>query len=131
MNVNSYEIDYTVPLWTPAMIASAGGVAANLPQTYSAIATAQGSNAAFSWDSWNNNGSASSRDGQAMDQLLAAPSLLRDMGRTDSALVQAETNALAYRQSKITSETAKGAATAGSTWFQYHQTTNNPPYKAN
>ncbi|MFX4087980.1 hypothetical protein ACKU27_23095 [Sphingobium yanoikuyae] len=131
MNINSYEIDYTVPLWTPAMISSAGGVAANLPQTYSAIATAQGSNAAFSWDSWNNNGSASSRDGQAMDQLLAAPSLLRDMGRTDSALVQAETNALAYRQSKIDSETAKGAATAGSTWFQYHQTTNNPPYKAN
>lgn len=129
MNINSYEIDYTVPLWTPAMIASAGGVAASLPQTYSAIVTAQGSNAAFSWDSWNNNGTASLRDGQAMDQLLAAPSLILDMGRTDSALVQAETNALAYRQSKIDSETAKGAATAGSTWFQYHQTTNNPPYK--
>ena len=129
MTINSYEIDYTVPVWTPAMISAAGGNVTNLPKTYSAIITQQGADAAFSWDSWNNNGNPSSRDGQSMDQLLAGPSLLRDMGRTDSALVTAETNALAYRQSKIDSETAKGALTAGNGWFGYHQTTNNPPFK--
>ncbi|MCC4257014.1 hypothetical protein [Sphingobium lactosutens] len=129
MEINSYEIDYTVPLWTPAMISAAGRNVASLPKTYGAIITQQGSNKAFSWDVWNNNGNQSSRDGQSMDQLLAGASLLRDMGRTDSALVTAETNSLAFRQSKIDSETAKGAQTAGSTWFQYHQTTNNPPFK--
>jgi hypothetical protein len=51
------------------------------------------------------------------------------MGRTASDLVAAETAALAYRQSKIDSETAKGAQDAGRTWFQYNQTTNNPPFK--
>lgn len=125
MQVNSYEIDYTLPLWTPAMIAAAGGNVSALPQTYAALATSQGANKAPSWDQWTGGG----RDGQSMDQLLAGPSLLRDMGRSESALVQAETTALAYRKSKIDSETAKGPQTAGSGWFQFHQTTNNPPFK--
>lgn len=125
MQVNSVDIEYTMPLWTPQMIATAGGNVSVLPQTYAAVATAQGSDRAPSWDAW----SGGSRDGQAMDQLLAGPSLLRDMGRTDGDLITAETTALAYRQSKIDSETAKGAQAAGSGWFYYHQTTNNPPRK--
>ncbi|WP_140419334.1 hypothetical protein [Sphingobium sp. Z007] len=125
MEVNSVDIEYTLPLWTPQMIAAAGGNVSALPQTYAAVATAQGSSKAPNWDTW----SGGSRDGQAMDQLLAGPSLLLDMGRTDSALVTAETTALGYRQSKIDSEIAKGAQNAGSGWFYYHQTTNNPPRK--
>ena len=125
MQVNSVDIEYTLPLWTPQMISAAGGNVSALPQTYAAVATAQGNSKAPSWDAW----SGGSRDGQAMDQLLAGPSLLRDMGRTDSDLIAAETTALGYRQSKIDSETAKGAQNAGSGWFYYHQTTNNPPRK--
>ena len=129
MLVNAIDIDYNTPIWTNAQISAAGGNVANLPKTYAAIATAQGANKAPSWDTWKSGSTVNGRDGQAMDQLLAGPSLLLDMGRTDPALTQAETAALGYRQSKITSETAKGANEAGSTWFQYLQTTNNPPYK--
>jgi hypothetical protein len=125
MRVNSYEIDYTIPLWTPSMISQAGGNAANLPQTFAALATAQGANAAPSWDTWTGGG----RDGQSMDQLLAGPHLLLDMGRTDSALTTAATTSDGYFQSKLASETAKGAQTAGSGWFQFHQATNNKPFK--
>lgn len=124
MLVNAIDIDYNTPLWTPAQISAAGGVAANLPQTYAAIAAAQ-TVKATSWDSWSGGG----RDGQAMDQILAGPSLLLDMGRNNPDLIQAETAALAYRQQKLDSETAKGAATAGSGWFQFLQATNNPPFK--
>ncbi|MGA1849482.1 hypothetical protein VH570_01425 [Sphingobium sp. HT1-2] len=125
MQVNSYEIDYTIPLWTPAMISAAGGNAANLPQTFAALATAQGANKAPSWDAWTGGG----RDGQSMDQLLAGPHLLLDMGRTDPALTTAATTSDGYFQSKLASETAKGAQTAGSGWFQFHQATNNKPFK--
>ncbi|WP_449471636.1 hypothetical protein [Sphingobium chungangianum] len=124
MLVNAIEIDYNTPLWTEAQMSAVSGNVSQLPHTYAAIAAAQ-TVKATSWDTWSGGG----RDGQAMDQILAGPSLLLDMGRTDPALVEAETNALAYRQSKITSETAKGAETAGSGWFQFHQATNNPPYK--
>jgi hypothetical protein len=129
MELNSDGSDYMTPIWSEAQINAAGGVIANLPQTYAALVTAQGANKAPSWDTWKDGSTVYSRDGQAMDQLLAAPSLLRDMGRTAGDLTQAETTALSYRQSKITSETAKGANEAGLTWFRFHQITNNPPYK--
>lgn len=129
MLVNAFQIEYQMPLWTPEMIAAVGGNVANLPQTHAAVAAAQGSNAARSWDTWNNNGTDNSRDGQAMDQLLAGPSLLLDMGQDTPEIRQAEATALAYRQSKIDAETAKGPTGAGTGWFYYHQTTNNPPRK--
>ncbi len=124
MLVNAIGESYNTPLWTEAQMAAANGSVAALPKTYADIAAAQ-TVKATSWDTWSEGG----RDGQAMDQLLAGASLLRDMGRTDSALITAETNALAYLQEKITSETAKGPQTAGSTWFQFLQATNNIPFK--
>lgn len=122
MLVNAVGESYNTPIWTEAQMAAAGGNVAQLPKTYAEIAAAQTVKGP-SWDTWSGGG----RDGQAMDQLLAGPSLLLDMGRTDAALRTAETNALAFRQQKIDSETAKGPQEAGSTWFQFLQATNNPP----
>ncbi|QHD67398.1 hypothetical protein GS397_10275 [Sphingobium yanoikuyae] len=132
MLVNALDnLDYTTPIWRPEQIEAAQGEASALPQSFGQIVTAQGDGKSPSWDSFRSMDGANvyGRDGQAMDQLLAGPSLLLDMGRTASDLVAAETAALAYRQSKIDSETAKGAQDAGRTWFQYNQTTNNPPFK--
>jgi hypothetical protein len=120
--------EYLVPLWRPDQIIDAGYNVANLPQTYSEVIASLPENAAPTWDTWNNNGNIQGRDGQAMDQLLAGPSLLKDMGMTGADLDQAIATAESRFQSKLTSETAKGYETAGSGWFQYHQTTNNRPY---
>lgn len=129
MLVTSSAIEYQMPTWTPQMIAAAGGNVNNLPQNHAALVAYQGANASRSWDTWNNNGEDHSRDGQAMDQLLAGPSLLLDMGQDTPEIRQAEATALAYRQSKIDAETARGPTGAGTGWFYYHQTTNNPPRK--
>src|SRR5690606_15375596 len=88
----SDDADYVTPLWTEAQMATANGDVASLPHTYTEIATAQGANTAPSWDTYrDSSGDTLSRDGQAMDQLLAGPSLLLDMGRTAPELSQAET----------------------------------------
>lgn len=129
MLVNANGSDYLCPIWSEEQMSAVGGDYSKLPHSYAEIATAQGADKAPSWDTYTVDGEVLSKDGQAMDQLLAGPSLLLDMGRTDATLVQAETKALAYRQEKIDSETARGAQDAGSVWFKFHQTTNNPPYK--
>ena len=129
MLVNAGSENYLCPIWTPAQISAAGGNVANLPKTFAAVASAQGANAAPSWDTFKSGSNVYDKDGQAMDQLLAGPSLLISMGRSSTALTQARTAALAYRQEKIDSETAKGPTLAGSTWFKYNQSTSNPPFQ--
>jgi hypothetical protein len=122
--------DYLCPIWTTAQINTAKGAVSALPQTYGDVQASQGAGAADSWDTfkWQGN-NALSRDGQAIDQLLAGPGLLLDMGRTDAALVAAAATAEARFQEKLTSETARGAMEAGTVWFKYHQSTNNRPYR--
>ena len=131
MRINVFHnLYYNTPIWSDAQIIAANYSAANLPQTYDAISNLQGANAAPSWDTFTTtSGQTYNRDGQAMDQLLAGPSLLVDIGRTDAGLLAAQTKALGLRQQKIDSETAKGFDEAGKTWFLFHQTTNNPPFK--
>lgn len=128
--LNAYNnSDYQVRYWSPEEINAASGVVANLPQNHAAVVTAQGANAAPSWDVFTSGGNTYSRDGQAMDQNLAGPALLKDMGLSGTDLDQAVTTAESMFQSKLASETARGSALAGSEWFKYHQTTNNRPYK--
>jgi hypothetical protein len=127
MLLNPLNSDYEFRIWTPAMIATAGGNAGNLAATYGDAATAQGPTP--SWDTRKDGASTYDRDGQSMDQLLAAPSLLKDMGLSGTDLDQAEATATAYRQSKIDQEAARGYATAGTGWFRSAQTTNMPPLK--
>lgn len=127
MLLNPYDGDYEYRPWTPAMISAAGGNVGNLPHSYGAAATAQGPTA--SWDVRGAAGSGLTKDGQAMAQLLSAPSLLKDMGQTGADLDQAEMTATQLRQSKIDSENAKGPALAGSGWFMFDQTTYQPVRK--
>ncbi|WP_188063731.1 hypothetical protein [Sphingobium sp. KCTC 72723] len=131
MRVNVFDnLDYNTPIWSNAQIVGASYNAANLPQTYDAISDLQGANKAPSWDTFTTtSGQVYNRDGQAFDQLLAGASLLVDMGRTDTGLLAARDKSLQLRQQKIDSETAKGFQEAGKTWFLFHQTTNNPPFK--
>ena len=132
MLVNAGAENYLCPIWTNAQITAASGNVANLPHTFAAVATAQGANAAPSWDTFKSGSNVYDKDGQAMDQLLAGPSLLRDMGRNSQQVIDAEAVAIAYRQEKIDSETARGTGVtggAGSAWFKYLQTTNNVPYQ--
>ena len=68
---------------------AAGGNVANLPHSFAAVATAQGANAAPTWDTFKSGSNVYDKDGQAMDQLLAGPSLLLDMGRNSQAVIDA------------------------------------------
>ncbi|GFM27162.1 hypothetical protein [Novosphingobium sp. PY1] len=124
--MNMAGSDYQARYWTAAEIVAANGNVSSLPQNFAAVVSAHG--AAPSWDQWSEGATTYSRDGQAMDQLLAAPALLKDMGLTGADLDQAVSTAESRFQAKLTSEAARGNASAGSEWFKYHQTTNNRPY---
>lgn len=69
------------------------------------------------------------RDGQANDQMLAGPALLKDMGMTGSDLDACVDLAEQRFQQKLAEQTALGPDNAGSSWFLYHQATNNRPIK--
>lgn len=123
------DTEYLTPVWTMAQMVAAGGDVSKLPQSFAEVVTKQTVKAP-SWDSFKlANGSTGSRDGQALDQLLAAPALLKDMGLSGSDLEQAITLAEQRFQERLTSEAARGAEQAGSVWFKFHQATNNRPYK--
>lgn len=124
--INASGSDYFTSYWTEAEIRAAGGDVSKLHQTFAAVAAAR---PAPSWDTYKNEGQTLDRDGQAMDQLLAAPAIIKDLGMTGTDIDQAITIAEARFQEKLTAETAKGPGQAGSTWFKYHQVTNNRPYK--
>jgi hypothetical protein len=63
-----------------------------------------------------------------MDQFLAGPGLLMDMGRSSTALTNAYNIAENYFNAKKAAEEAK-SANAGTGWFVFHQATNNKPFK--
>ncbi|GAA0456814.1 MULTISPECIES: hypothetical protein [Sphingomonas] len=128
--VNSaQDVDYITPIWTMDQMIAANGDVSKLPQNFAEVATKQTVKAP-SWDSFKlPDGTVGSRDGQAMDQLLAAPALLKDMGMSGSDLEQAITLAEQRFQERLTSETAKGPLEAGQTWYKFHQATNNRPYR--
>ncbi|WP_334185077.1 hypothetical protein [Novosphingobium sp.] len=119
--------DYNFRYWSEAQVKAVGGDVSKLPGTFTAVANANGRTP--SWDTYTIDGKTYLRDGQAMDGTLAGAALLLDMGMTGSALEAAATKSEACFQEKLASETAKGYAEAGTTWFLYHQATNNRPYK--
>ena len=125
--INAYQgTDYLTSYWTEAEIKAAGGDVSKLHQNMAQVAAAR---PAPSWDTYKNGNETSSRDGQAMDQLLAGPALLKDMGMTGADVDKAVTTAEQRFQEKLTSETAKGSTAAGFDWFKYHQATNNRPVR--
>ncbi|GFE72362.1 hypothetical protein [Novosphingobium sp. TCA1] len=131
IDMNMAGSDYQVLYWKNADVVAAGGDVSKLPQSIKAAADKYGR--APSWDTFTitENGTTRpySRDGQAMDALLAGAALLVDMGMSGDGLEEAVIKSEQLFQQKLTSETAKGYATAGDSWFKYHQTTNNRPYK--
>ena len=119
------DSDYMFYLWQESTITSASGAVASLPQTYAAIATQNGN--AATWDVFDYGGNTYLRDGQAMDQLIAGPSVLRiHLGQTGSDLTTAEATATSRRNAKKTEQEAIGANGAGTTWFKYLQAVHNP-----
>lgn len=116
--------NYTVGIWSAEHIAHAAGDVTRLPRSYAGLVELWGRSRG--WDSYEGNGGTISRDGQALDQLIAGPSLLRYMlGQTGDDLVAAQTLANDWREQKKAGELAKGDA-AGTGWFVYLQATNNP-----
>lgn len=116
--------NYLVGIWTVEHIAAAGGQVARLPQGYSDLERLCGKTP--SWDKYLDNGREVNRDGQAMDQLIAGPSLLRYLLRQEGEdLVAAQSVANRWREQKKAEELAKRDR-AGSDWFVYLQATNNP-----
>lgn len=124
-NLNPYrEIPYVTMIWSQDQILAANGNVTALPQTYTALAAVQGQSSA--WDSFVFQGQTYSRDGQATDQLLAAPSMLRYLlNQTGSDINAAQTTATNRRNAKKADELAKGVD-AGSGWFFYLQACHNP-----
>jgi hypothetical protein len=119
---NATGSPFTFRLWTDTAIAAAGGVAASLPQNYAALSATNGSTA--SWDVWNSSGA--SRDGQAMDQLIAGPSILKNqLAQTGADIDSALATASGWRNQKKTAQEALGANGAGTSWFIYLQAVNN------
>jgi len=124
--INGTGSDYLTQYWSPAEIYAAKGDVTKLHQNMAAVAVAR---PAPSWDTYKPGNTPELRDGQAMDQLLAGPALLKDMGMSGADLDKAVTTAEQRFQEKLTSETAKGAGQAGVDWFRYHQATNNRPVR--
>lgn len=114
---------YLMMIWKDSSLSAASGNVASLPQNYAAVATQNGS--APSWDTIGQAGS-ESRDGQATDQLLAGPSILkRQLGLSGSDIDTALSTATGWRDQKKNEQLALGAD-AGSTWFKYLNAVNNP-----
>ncbi|ATE65036.1 hypothetical protein [Rhizorhabdus dicambivorans] len=113
-----------IGLWTADHIAAAGGEVARLPKSYAELEKYWGRTP--SWDRYISDQGSTSRDGQAMDQLIAAPSLLRYLlGQSGDDLVAAQTVANGWREQKKAEELKKGER-AGEGWFVYLQASNNP-----
>lgn len=117
---------YVLRLWSQASILAANGNVASLPQSYGAIAS-QNAGTATAWDKTTPSGDPNERDGQAMDQLMAGPSILKNqLGQTGADLDTAVSTVASWRSQKKTEEAARGSAAAGSNWFKYLQGANNP-----
>lgn len=121
---NLADDSYTFAVWSAAAIRAAGGNVASLPQTYTALAAQNGN--APSWDKSAGGGTAVDRDGQATDQIVAGPSILKNQLRlTGADIDQAMTTANGWRNQKKTEQQALGVE-AGSGWFRVLNAINNP-----
>jgi hypothetical protein len=119
---------YVTCYWTKAQIIAAGGDVSKLPQTVAQVSAAQPRLAPNWYRCYDQDGNIVSRDGQANDQILAGPAMLKDMGFTGVDLDQAVETAEARFQESYAREAALGADKAGDSWFIYHQCTNNRPF---
>lgn len=123
---------FQTPIWSWAQINASGGDVSKLPQTFEEVDMAQ-QYRCRTWDEvyWPgaNGPEWAPRDGQANDQMLAGPALLKDMGLTGSDLDACVEIAEQRFQQKLAEQTALGPDNAGSSWFLYHQATNNRPIK--
>jgi hypothetical protein len=119
---------YVSCYWTKAQIIAAGGDVTKLPQTVAQVVAKQTRPAPNWYSCYDQDGNLVSRDGQANDQLLAGPAMLKDIGFSGADLDQAVTTAESRFQESYAREVAMGADHAGETWFQYHQATNNRPF---
>jgi len=115
---------YMVGIWSADQILAADGNVARLPNSYADLEKFWGR--APSWDRFVDGDRSLPRDGQAMDQLIAGPSLLRYLlGQTGDDLIAAQVVANRWREQKIAEELKKGDR-AGEGWFVYLQASNNP-----
>ncbi len=121
-----YGSSYDVLVWNAERVQAAGGDVTRLPRTYTELQAANGRSA--TWESFEaGGGRVESRDGQAMDQLMSGPAILRYLlGQTGPDLDAAQARVTGWRQAKIAAEMKRGED-AGSGWFKYLQATNNPP----
>ena len=121
---NLADNNYLFVLWKTASINAASGNVASLPQTFAAVATQNGN--APSWDYSTANGVTDIRDGQATDQLLAGPSILKNqLAQTGTDLDSALTTVTGWRNQKKSEQLALGS-NAGQSWFRYLNAMNNP-----
>lgn len=121
---NLADNSYLFHLWPAAAIVAAGGAVSALPRSYASVATRNGQ--APSWDLSAVDGPAVSRDGQATDQLLAGPSILRNQLVQSGADLDAAVNAAATRRTQKKNEQAALGVNAGTSWFVYLNAVNNP-----
>jgi len=119
------DTDYVFKLWSNNTMNSSGGNVAQLPQGYADIPAQNGN--APTWDVYQASWGISSRDGQAMDQLIAGPSVLKMQLRlSGSDIDAAQATATSWRNQKKCEEEALGSNGAGTTWFKYLQAVHNP-----
>lgn len=123
---------YMTTLWPTNELYAKGADVSQLPQTFEEVDMAQ-KYRCRTWDEvyWPgvNGPEWDRRDGQACDQMLAGPALLKDMGMTGSDLDACVDLAEQRFQQKLAEQTALGPENAGSSWFLFHQATNNRPIK--
>ena len=116
---------YDTHIWNESNMNAGGGSISNLPNSYTELIAQNGNSA--TWDVFDWSGSTNSRDGQATDQLIAAPSILKVLlGQTGSDLDAAEAVTAGWRSQKKAEQEALPSSQAGSTWFKYLQAAHNP-----
>ncbi len=116
---------FTFYIWRAEPIAAAGGNVAALAQNYTELGVQNGM--APTWDVYQYAGATYTKDGQAMDQLMAGPSVLKlQLGQSGGDLDTAIATAAGWRNQKKAEQEALGANAAGTTWFKYLQAVNNP-----
>jgi hypothetical protein len=126
MTMNMYDSDYQVRYWKREVVEANAANISSLPKNFAEARAHIGDGP--SWDTFmSSDNFVYSRDGQANDQLLAGPSILKAMGETGADLDAAETKAQGLFQQKYNEELARGTDRAGSEWYRYKQTTNGKP----
>lgn len=122
-------IDYVTTWWTREQILAAAGDPSKLGQNMVDCMNALPLKAP-SWDMFYqpDGTTLTKRDGQANDQILASPAMLKELGHSGADLEAAIVTAEQRFQQKLQEETAKGYDAAGVDWFIYHQATNNRPF---